>query len=153
MCSTRTKFVFDNDIFADFNRSLGLFCFKMHQNYLITAVWHNISEFFITITTGNLLFLIRIEGFRAGTKYAVRVNWGKPCFKKEYQDRFYNRRACAMVRFRDAIRSGRVVLPQNIDRKLREKILLQGARLPYHFAEAGGLKYVMEKRKRCASKG
>ena len=21
----------------------------------------------------------------------VRVNWGKPCFKKEYQDRFYNR--------------------------------------------------------------
>jgi hypothetical protein len=41
----------------------------MHQNYLITAVWHNISEFFITITTGNLLFLIRIEGFRAGTIY------------------------------------------------------------------------------------
>lgn len=27
----------------------------------------------------------------------------------------------------------------NIDRKMKEKILLQGARLPYHFAEAGGL--------------
>lgn len=83
----------------------------------------------------------------------VRVNWGKPCFKKEYQDRFYNRRACAMVRFRDAVRSGRVVLPQNIDRKLREKILLQGARLPYHFAEASGLKYVMEKKEEMRKQG
>ncbi len=83
----------------------------------------------------------------------VRVNWGKPCFKKEYQDRFYNRWACAMVRFRDAVRSGRVVLPQNIDRKLREKILLQGARLPYHFAEAGGLKYVMEKKEEMRKQG
>ena len=61
VCFLRTIFL------ADFNRSLGLFCFKMHQNYLITAVWHNISEFFITIITGNLLFLIGVEGFRAGT--------------------------------------------------------------------------------------
>jgi hypothetical protein len=75
-----------------------------------------------------------------------RVNWGKPCFKKAYKDRFYNQRACAMVRFRDAVRSGRVVLPQGIDKRMKEKILLQGARLPYHFAEAGGLRYVMEKK-------
>lgn len=83
----------------------------------------------------------------------VKVDWSKPCFKKEYRDRFYNRRACAMVRFRDAIKSGRVVLPQNIDRKLKEKILLQGARLPYHFAEAGGLRYVMEKKEEMRKKG
>lgn len=83
----------------------------------------------------------------------VKVDWGKPCFKKEYRDRFYNRRACAMVRFRDAIRSGRVVLPQNIDKKLKNKILLQGARLPYHFAEAGGLRYVMEKKEEMRKKG
>lgn len=76
----------------------------------------------------------------------VKVNWGKPCFKKEYQDRFYNQRACAMVRMRDAIKSGRVSFRMNIDRKMKEKILLQGARLPYHFAEAGGLRYVMEKK-------
>lgn len=75
-----------------------------------------------------------------------KVDWGKTCFKSEYRQRFYNQRACAMVRFRDAVRSGRVVLPQNISRQMREKILLQGARLPYHFAEAGGLKYVMEKK-------
>jgi hypothetical protein len=75
-----------------------------------------------------------------------RVNWGKPCFKKAYRERFYNQRACAMVRFRDAIRSGRVVLPQGLDRRLKEKILLQGARLPYKFAEMGGLRYVMEKK-------
>lgn len=83
----------------------------------------------------------------------VKVDWGKPCFKKEYRDRFYNRRACAMVRFRDAIKSGRAVLPQNIDRKLKDKILLQGARLPYHFAEAGGLRYVMEKKEEMRKKG
>lgn len=75
-----------------------------------------------------------------------RIDWGKPCFKKAYKDRFYNQRACAMVRFRDAIRQRRVVLPQNIDKRLKEKILLQGSRLPYHFAEAGGLRYVMEKK-------
>lgn len=75
-----------------------------------------------------------------------RIDWGKPCFKKAYKERFYNQRACAMVRFRDAIRQGRVVLPQGIDKRLKEKILLQGARLPYHFAEAGGLRYVMDKK-------
>lgn len=75
-----------------------------------------------------------------------RVNWGKPCFKKAYKERFYNQRACAMVRLRDAVKSGRVVFPQNIDRRLKEKILLQGARLPYKFVEAGGLRYVMEKK-------
>lgn len=73
----------------------------------------------------------------------VRVNWGAPCFKKEYKARFYNLRACAMVRFRDAIRQGRVVLPQGLSKQLREKIIDQGSRLPYHFSEAGGLRYVM----------
>ncbi len=75
-----------------------------------------------------------------------RVDWGKPCFKKAYKDRFYNQRACAMVRFRDAVRQGRVLLPQGLDKRTKEKILLQGSRLPYHFAEAGGLRYVMEKK-------
>ena len=74
----------------------------------------------------------------------TRVNWGAPCFKNEYKSRFYNLRACAMVRFRAAIRQGRVVLPQGISKKLREKIIDQGSRLPYHFSEAGGLRYVME---------
>lgn len=75
-----------------------------------------------------------------------RIDWGKPCFKKAYKERFINLRAQAMVCFRDAVRQGRVVLPQNIDQRLKEKILLQGARLPYHFAEAGGLRYQMDKK-------
>jgi hypothetical protein len=82
-----------------------------------------------------------------------RVDWGKKCFRAEHVARYYNQRACAMVRFRDAVRSGRVVLPQGIDKRLREKILLQGSRLPYHFAEAGGLKYVMEKKEVMRSDG
>jgi hypothetical protein len=73
----------------------------------------------------------------------VRVNWGAPCFKNEYQKRFYNLRACAMVRFRDAVRQGRVSVTADLDRRTKEKILLQASRLPYYFSEAGGLRYVM----------
>lgn len=75
-----------------------------------------------------------------------RVDWGKPCFKLAYKQRFYNLRAQAQVCFRDAVRQGRVVLPQGLDKRMKEKILLQGTRLPYHYTEAGGLRYVMEKK-------
>lgn len=74
----------------------------------------------------------------------TRVNWGAPCFKNEYKQRFYNLRACAMVRFRDAMRQGRVVFPQGLPKKMIEKIIDQGSRLPYYFSEAGGLRYVMQ---------
>lgn len=83
----------------------------------------------------------------------TRIDWGKPCFKNEYKNRFYNLRACANVRLRDAIRSGRVVLPQGLDRQKREKILEQGSRLPYHFAEAGGLRYVMARKEDMRKEG
>lgn len=74
----------------------------------------------------------------------MRVNRGAPCFKNEYKQRFYNLRACAMVRLRDVIRQGRAVLPQGLTKKVREKIIDQGSRLSYHFSEAGGLRYVMD---------
>ena len=83
----------------------------------------------------------------------VRVNWGKPCFKKEYKERFYNLRACAMVRFRDAIRQGRARLPQGISKRLKEKIIMQGSRLPYYFSEAGGLRYVMMSKEKMREEG
>lgn len=79
---------------------------------------------------------------RAGVP-VVKVNWGVPCFRKEYKARFYNQRACAMVRMRDAIRAGRFSITARMDKRLREKIMVQGSRLPYHFSEAGGLRYVM----------
>jgi hypothetical protein len=82
-----------------------------------------------------------------------KVNWGKPCFKREYRNRFFNQRACAMVRFRDAARTGRVSFNFKMDKKLKEKILLQGSRLPYHFAEAGGLRYVMDKKEDMRKQG
>lgn len=82
-----------------------------------------------------------------------KVDWGKPCFRKEYKDRFYNLRACANVRLRDAVRQGRVVLPPGIEQRLQKKILDQGSRLPYHFAEAGGLKYVMMKKEDMRKEG
>jgi hypothetical protein len=82
-----------------------------------------------------------------------KVNWGVPCFKKEYQTRFYNLRACAMVRFRDAVKQGRVRMPAGLDKRMREKILLQGSRLPYHFTEAGGLRYKMMSKEDMAKEG
>lgn len=83
----------------------------------------------------------------------VPVAWGAPCFSREYQDRYFNLRACAMVRFRDAVRQGRVVLPQNIDEQVKQKILLQGARLPYHFSEAGKLRYQMMSKDKMREEG
>lgn len=83
----------------------------------------------------------------------MKIDWGKPCFKKAYKDRFYNQRACANVRLRDAIRQGRFRVTASMDKRLREKILLQGSRLPYHFAEAGGLRYVMAKKEDMAREG
>lgn len=75
-----------------------------------------------------------------------RVDWGKPCFTRDYQTRYFNLRACAQVRFRDAVRQGRVAFRASVDQRLREKIIDQGARLPYHFTETGGLRYVMQRK-------
>lgn len=75
-----------------------------------------------------------------------RVNWGAPCFKKAYKDRFFNLRASAMVRFRDAVKQGRVSISASMDRRLREKILMQGARQPYHFSEACGTSWRLRRR-------
>lgn len=82
-----------------------------------------------------------------------RVDWGKPCFRNEYKARFFNLRACAMVRFRDAVRQGRVVVRADLDRRTKEKIIGQATRLPYHFSEAGGLRYVIESKEKMRSEG
>jgi len=82
-----------------------------------------------------------------------RVNWGKPCFKRAYKERFYNQRAQSMVCMRDAIRDGRVSITADMDIQLREKIILQGSRLPFHFAENGGLRYQMDRKEVMRSNG
>lgn len=76
----------------------------------------------------------------------TKVDWGKPCFSREYQARYFNLRACAQVRLRDAIKQGRVSFPQGLSVRLREKLIDQGSRLPYHFSEHGGLRYVMDRK-------
>lgn len=69
-----------------------------------------------------------------------RVNWGNPCFKKIYKERFFNQRACAMVRWRDATRQKRVRYPK-MDNLLREKFLMQASRIPYSFTDTGTARY------------
>ena len=85
----------------------------------------------------------------------TKVDWGKPCFSREYQARYFNLRACCMVRFRDAIRQGRVAFrfPEGMDKRIIEKILGQGSRIPYHFSEHGGLRYVMMRKEDMAAEG
>lgn len=76
----------------------------------------------------------------------VRINWGMQPFQKRYKERFFDLRAMASVRFRDAVKQGRFVMPQGIDQKLKQKILLQASRLPFSFTETGTLRYrVMSK--------
>ena len=58
-----------------------------------------------------------------------------------------------MVRFRDAVRQGRVVIRASIDKRTKEKIIDQATRLPYHFSEAGGLRYVIESKEKMRSEG
>lgn len=72
-----------------------------------------------------------------------RINWGEPCFTTAHKKRYFNKRACAMVRFRDAARQGRVSITAKLEKHIQEKIITQGSRLPYHFSEHGGLRYVM----------
>jgi len=84
----------------------------------------------------------------------VRVSGGAPCFKNEYKARFFNQRACAMVCLRDAVRQGRIVIrTDDMTVKLREKIIDQATRLPYHFSEGGGLRYVIMSKEGLRKKG
>jgi hypothetical protein len=82
-----------------------------------------------------------------------RIDWGKPCFSREYQARYFNQRACANVRFRDAIKQGRVSMSAKMSQRLRQKIIDQGSRLPYHYSETGGLRYVMMRKEDMRKEG
>lgn len=82
-----------------------------------------------------------------------RVYWGNPCFKRAYKNRYFNLRACAMVRFRDAVRQKRVYITPTLEKRLKNKMLLQGARLPWSFTEEGVLRYKMMGKEVMRSKG
>jgi hypothetical protein len=77
----------------------------------------------------------------------VRVNWGNPCFKKRYIDRFMNQRAMANVLCARAVKEGRLVLPE----MYRKDLLDQAARIPYHFNEKG--KYVIMAKEKMREEG
>ena len=82
----------------------------------------------------------------------ARVYWGQPCFKKQHKDRFFNQRACAMVRWRDANRQRRVSYPA-MSQTLREKFLNQASRIPYSFTDTGTARYQIAKKEDMRRKG
>ncbi|NDY89738.1 hypothetical protein [Ideonella livida] len=96
----------------------------------------------------SVIKLVERSGFSV-----TRINWGEPCFRKEFRDRYYNQRACAQVRFRDAVRQGRVSVTAALPPVHRNKITKQGSNLPYHFVEHGGLKYKMASKEDMARDG
>lgn len=61
----------------------------------------------------------------------TRVLWGKPCFRKEYKDRFINVRAQCNVFAANAIKKCRLTI---IDKR-RKDLMDQGGRIPRHFNE------------------
>ena len=109
---------------------------------LVTELYNSLSNATIVVDAGGagaeFAKLLERDG-----KNVKRVNWGNPCFKRAYKNRYFNLRACAMVRFRDAVRQGRIRINPNLDRTLKTKLLLQGSRLPYSFTEEGALRYKM----------
>lgn len=61
----------------------------------------------------------------------IKVNWGLPCFRKEYRERFINLRAQCNVHLKYAVEQGRVSFIE-----LHQKDLLdQGGRIPFFFDE------------------
>lgn len=61
-----------------------------------------------------------------------RVKWGKPCWRKNNADRFFNQRAQAMVCAARAAKEGRLGIA---DGHWRKDLLDQASRMPYHFDE------------------
>lgn len=119
---------------------------------LIIEEYNRLSNATVLVDVGGIGMALAKKLEKQGVR-VKRVQWGNPCFKKEYKDRFFNQRACAMVRFRDAVRQGRVSIPFPSDRSMREKILLQGSRLPYEFTDTGTLRYKMWSKDRMREKG
>lgn len=119
---------------------------------LIIEIYQNLSNATVLVDVGGIGMALAKKLEKEGVR-VKRVQWGNPCFRKEYRERFFNQRACAMVRFRDAVRQGRVSITVPMDRQLRETILLQGSRLPYGFTDSGTLRYKMWSKDKMRAEG
>lgn len=71
-----------------------------------------------------------------GVQNLIKVQWGKPCWKKEMADAFTNLRSQCIVTTARAIKNGMLSYPQ----KNKKEFLDQGSRLPYSFDGIGRYK-------------
>ena len=74
----------------------------------------------------------------------TKIQWGQPCWSNARKKRFYNQRAYCMVAFRNAVRDNRVRIPTNLPQRIKNKIIDQAIRIPYHFTDAGTARYQIE---------
>jgi hypothetical protein len=70
---------------------------------------------------------------RMGAPNVIRSNWGKPCFKLAYKDKFINLRAQSSVMAAQAVQDGRITFTSEHQKDLLD----QGSRIPFFFDEKG----------------
>jgi len=88
-----------------------------------------LSNCTIIVDTGGQGFQFQRKLEELGAANVIGVNWGVPCFKKEYKGRFINLRAQCSVHAAEAVKDGRITFTP----KYKKELLDQGSRIPYYF--------------------
>lgn len=86
-----------------------------------------------------------------GTNALIRVLWGNFCWKTENKERFSNLRAQANAYAARAVREGRLTFDSSIPGRIRNQILDEASRIPFHYDEKA--RYVIEKKEDMRKKG
>ena len=68
-----------------------------------------------------------------GAAHLEKVKWGKPCFRKDYKDRFTNLRAQAIVSLARAIQEGRFGIAQSVAARYGSRLINELTRIPYSY--------------------
>lgn len=95
----------------------------------------NISNVTIVVDVGGqgIEFARMLE--RLGCTNIIKVNWGKPCFKKKNRDRFFNQRAQCSVAVAEAAKDSRITFSTKIDERKRQQMIDEGSKIPFFFDE------------------
>lgn len=86
-----------------------------------------------------------------GVGALIRVLWGSPCFRTENKERFINLRAQCTVFAARAVREGRLTFDTSIPQNIKNQILDEASRIPFHYDDR--LRFVIEKKEKMRADG
>jgi len=115
------------------------------------AIFHTASEIedaTILVDAGGMGIAV-CQGLETLGHEVRRVKWGKPCWNKRDVDRFFNRRAQAMVHASRAAKEGRLGIVAGSG--WQRDLLDQMSRVPFHFDERA--RYKIESKENMAKAG